>query len=101
MIYFEDLQVGSEIEFGTYHVTRDEVLEFARKYDIPLHIGVTEAGPLVSGIVKSTLAFYNIADHYKDLIASMGFAEESARIRETYRESGFRAAHARERCVNY
>jgi (E)-4-hydroxy-3-methylbut-2-enyl-diphosphate synthase len=31
--------------------------EFARKYNIPLHIGVTEAGPLISGVVKSTLAF--------------------------------------------
>ena len=31
--------------------------EFASKYDIPLHIGVTEAGPLIVGVVKSTLAF--------------------------------------------
>jgi (E)-4-hydroxy-3-methylbut-2-enyl-diphosphate synthase len=31
--------------------------EFARKSDIPLHIGVTEAGPLITGVVKSTLAF--------------------------------------------
>ena len=30
---------------------------FARRFDIPLHLGVTEAGPLVSGVVKSTLAF--------------------------------------------
>lgn len=30
---------------------------FAKKYDIPLHIGVTEAGPLITGVVKSTLAF--------------------------------------------
>ena len=30
---------------------------FASKYDIPLHIGVTEAGPLIVGIVKSTMAF--------------------------------------------
>jgi (E)-4-hydroxy-3-methylbut-2-enyl-diphosphate synthase len=30
---------------------------FARKYDIPLHIGVTEAGPLIGGVVKSALAF--------------------------------------------
>jgi alkanesulfonate monooxygenase SsuD/methylene tetrahydromethanopterin reductase-like flavin-dependent oxidoreductase (luciferase family) len=42
--------------------------------------------------LKSTLAFYNIADHYKDLIANMGFADESARIRETYQSGGFRAA---------
>ena len=31
--------------------------QFAEKYDVPLHIGVTEAGPLVTGVVKSTLAF--------------------------------------------
>jgi len=30
---------------------------FARSFDIPLHLGVTEAGPLVGGVVKSTLAF--------------------------------------------
>lgn len=30
---------------------------FCRKSDVPLHLGVTEAGPLVQGIVKSTLAF--------------------------------------------
>lgn len=31
--------------------------EFARRFAVPLHLGVTEAGPLVGGIVKSTLAF--------------------------------------------
>ncbi|WP_024468552.1 (E)-4-hydroxy-3-methylbut-2-enyl-diphosphate synthase [Treponema pedis] len=30
---------------------------FARDFDNPLHLGVTEAGPLISGIVKSSLAF--------------------------------------------
>ena len=39
MIYFEDLEVGAETEFGSYAVTREEVLEFARKYDPqPLHL---------------------------------------------------------------
>ena len=33
MRYFEDLEVGAETEFGSYAVTREEVLEFARKYD--------------------------------------------------------------------
>ena len=31
MIYFEDLEVGAETYFGSYEVTREEVLEFARK----------------------------------------------------------------------
>jgi acyl dehydratase len=39
MIYFEDMEVGAEREFGSYDVTREEVLEFARKYDPqPFHL---------------------------------------------------------------
>ena len=39
MIYFEDLQVGVEREFGTYEVTREEVIDFAQKYDPqPFHL---------------------------------------------------------------
>ncbi|MBQ3670898.1 MAG: flavodoxin-dependent (E)-4-hydroxy-3-methylbut-2-enyl-diphosphate synthase [Treponema sp.] len=34
--------------------------DFASRFDIPLHIGVTEAGPLITGIVKSTLAFSHL-----------------------------------------
>ena len=39
MIYFEDLVVGEETLFGHYDVTREEVLDFARKYDPqPFHL---------------------------------------------------------------
>ena len=39
MIYFEDLELGVERVFGQYDVTREEVLEFARKYDPqPFHL---------------------------------------------------------------
>lgn len=39
MIYFEDMHVGAERVFGSYDVTREEVLEFARKYDPqPFHL---------------------------------------------------------------
>lgn len=30
---------------------------YAKKYNNPLHLGVTEAGPLIGGIVKSSIAF--------------------------------------------
>ena len=33
MIYFEDLVIGAKSSFGSYHVTREEVIEFAIKYD--------------------------------------------------------------------
>ncbi len=39
MIYLEDLEVGQTTHFGSYEVTREEVLEFARKYDPqPFHL---------------------------------------------------------------
>ncbi|HEU4697344.1 MAG TPA: acyl dehydratase, partial [Sphingomicrobium sp.] len=44
MIYFEDLVVGAETYFGSYEVTREEVIEFARKYDPqPFHLSDEEA----------------------------------------------------------
>jgi acyl dehydratase len=44
MIYFEDLEVGADTDFGSYEVTREEVLEFARKYDPqPFHLSDEEA----------------------------------------------------------
>ncbi len=33
---------------------------FARLCDAPLHIGVTEAGPLITGVVRSTMAFSHL-----------------------------------------
>jgi len=39
MIYFDDLEVGQETQFGHYDVTREEVIEFAQKYDPqPFHL---------------------------------------------------------------
>lgn len=39
MQYFEDIAVGALARFGAYHVSRDEVIEFARKYDPqPFHL---------------------------------------------------------------
>jgi acyl dehydratase len=39
MQYLEDLEVGRKSAFGSYQVTREEVLEFARKYDPqPFHL---------------------------------------------------------------
>ncbi|HYI43060.1 MAG TPA: MaoC/PaaZ C-terminal domain-containing protein, partial [Sphingomicrobium sp.] len=39
MIYFEDLEVGAETYFGSCKVTREEVIDFARKYDPqPFHL---------------------------------------------------------------
>jgi acyl dehydratase len=31
--YFEDITIGTKSKFGAYHVTREEVIEFASRYD--------------------------------------------------------------------
>lgn len=39
MQYFEDIEVGKTARFGRYEVTREEVIEFASKYDPqPFHL---------------------------------------------------------------
>ncbi|MFZ5609915.1 MAG: MaoC family dehydratase [Pseudomonadota bacterium] len=39
MRYFEDFKVGDEAEFGGYEVTREEIVDFASKYDPqPFHL---------------------------------------------------------------
>jgi acyl dehydratase len=55
MIYFEDLVVGAETEFGSYAVTREEVLEFARKYDPqPFHLSDEEAAKTHFGRIAAS-----------------------------------------------
>ena len=55
MIYFEDLKVGAETEFGSYDVTREEVLEFARKYDPqPFHLSDEEAAKTHFGRIAAS-----------------------------------------------
>jgi acyl dehydratase len=44
MLYFEDLVPGTVSKFGHYEVTREEVIEFASKYDPqPFHLSDEEA----------------------------------------------------------
>lgn len=55
MIYFEDLEIGAETEFGTYDVTREEVLDFARKYDPqPFHLSDEEAAKTHFGRIAAS-----------------------------------------------
>src|SRR5215210_1604211 len=55
MLYFEDLEVGAETYFGSYDVTREEVLEFARKYDPqPFHLSDEEAAKTHFGRIAAS-----------------------------------------------
>jgi len=55
MQYFEDLEIGAETYFGSYDVTRDEILEFARKYDPqPFHLSEEEAAKTHFGRIAAS-----------------------------------------------
>lgn len=55
MKFFEDFTVGEETEFGHYDVTREEVLEFARKYDPqPFHLSDEAAAKTYFGRVSAS-----------------------------------------------
>lgn len=61
-----EAEVFEELNFDQYVVSMkssdvNETIEcnrfYSQKYSNPLHLGVTEAGPLIGGIVKSSIAF--------------------------------------------
>jgi acyl dehydratase len=55
MIYFEDIEIGKETEFGSYEVTRKEVLDFARKYDPqPFHLSDEAAAKTYFGRLSAS-----------------------------------------------
>ena len=55
MIYFEDLEVGEETDYGSCEVTRGEVIEFARRYDPqPFHLSDEEAAKTHFGRIAAS-----------------------------------------------
>lgn len=57
-VNFRDIIVSMKASDVNETIEANE--EFAGCFDVPLHIGVTEAGPLIGGVVKSTLAFSHL-----------------------------------------
>jgi acyl dehydratase len=80
MRYFEDLVVGTKASFGRYEVTREEVTEFAGKYDPqPFHLSDEAAARTHFGRLSAsgwhtaamTMAML-VANFSKDRQASLG-----------------------------
>lgn len=64
------------------------------EYVVKVRLCVNPDREVAKTRLKQVLTFYNLADYYRDLIASMGFGEQSARIREAFKSGGFKAAQA-------
>lgn len=55
MKYFEDIEIGSRTSFGRYEVTREEVIEFASKYDPqPFHLSDEAAAQTYFGRLSAS-----------------------------------------------
>ena len=55
MLYFEDIEVGRKTSFGRYEVTREEVIEFATKYDPqPFHLDDEAAAQTYFGRISAS-----------------------------------------------
>ena len=53
--YAEDYNAGAVFELGTYDVTREEIIEFSRKYDpFPFHADDQAAKATVFGGIISS-----------------------------------------------
>lgn len=77
--YFEDLTEEQAHEFGTRTVTRDEIVEFAERYDPqPLHLDEPAAEESIYGTLIAsgwhTVCIYTrmLVDGFLDDVANMG-----------------------------
>ena len=52
--YFDDLKEGQSFDGGSVTVSREEIIDFARKYDPqPFHLDEEKAKPLYGGLIAS------------------------------------------------
>ncbi len=79
MRFFEDIQVGESATIGSYTVTRDEIIEFAEKYDPqPFHVDEEAAeesiygGLIASGWQTLAICMRMLVDELVSDQASMG-----------------------------
>ncbi|AVQ13155.1 MaoC-like protein [Leptospira santarosai] len=71
MKYFEDLNVGEVFELGSYTLSKDEILEFASKYDPqPFHMDEDKAKDSIYGALIAS-GWQTAAVYMKLFVTSM------------------------------
>ena len=78
LLHYEDFPEGMVIPFGTYHLSRDEVIEYAREWDPqPMHLDEEAAkrsvlgGLAASGWQSSAILIRLAVDGYANKSAAM------------------------------
>jgi acyl dehydratase len=77
--YFEDYPIGAVTDCGTVHVSADEIMAFATRYDPqPFHVDPEAAkqwpygGLIASGWHTAAMAMRTVVDHFVDGETSLG-----------------------------
>ncbi|UVO53976.1 MaoC family dehydratase [Sphingomonas sp. SUN039] len=77
MLYFEDLVIGTKAAFGRYEVTREEVLEFAQKYDPqPFHLSDEAAAQTHFGRIAAS-GWHTCAMMMRMLVENMSTVQQA------------------------
>lgn len=72
MLYLEDIKIGAKHSFGRYEVTRDEVIEFASKYDPqPFHLSDEAAARTHFGRIAAS-GWHTCAMTMRMMVDNMG-----------------------------
>lgn len=78
MQYFEDLEVGTVHRFGAYPVTREEVIEFASRYDPqPFHLSDEAAAQTYFGRLSAS-GWHTCAMAMAMIVADMKGREQAS-----------------------
>lgn len=77
MIHYEDIEVGSRQSFGRYEVTREEVVDFASKYDPqPFHLDDAAAAKTYFGRLSAS-GWHTCAMTMRMLVENMSVVEQA------------------------
>jgi alkanesulfonate monooxygenase SsuD/methylene tetrahydromethanopterin reductase-like flavin-dependent oxidoreductase (luciferase family) len=81
--------IAGRVRAGAVEAGRDpDAIEIIAKVRVSLNPDPVQA----RARLRNVLTFYNIADHYRDMLIASGFAPEVERVQEAFRSGGFKAA---------
>jgi len=82
-------EIAKRVREGAVEAGRDpDAIEIIVK----VRVSLNPDRAIARSKLKQVLTFYNIADHYKDMLIASGFEPEVLRIQEAFKAGGFKAA---------
>src|ERR1700741_500986 len=82
-------EIAGRVRAGAVEAGRDpNKLEIIAKVRVSMSSDRTK----VRSKLRQVLTFYNIADHYRDMLKASGFEKEVNAVQEAFRQGGFKAA---------